>query len=195
MNEMKKPDLKAPRCRKGWKTLLTVETLKAFKEKYPEYKNITFSDFKTIIQTFNNNIVHGIIENRNGVELPDGLGYIFMGSCETPKQKNIDFKKSQELGVIVTHRNWDSDNKLLKIFYTNSTAKYPFQNKQLWSFKAVKHFRKRASEAFRDNSSKYVEVESTIKISTMFVKQKRKDYLKNLNPIIPETYNEFNLEI
>jgi len=116
MREIRKPDLNAPRFREKRISILTAKTLKQLKEKYPEYNSMSLRLFKDIVMTFNSHVVDGIIDNRNGIELPDGLGYIFMGTCPTPKKKNVDYKKSLTYGVETTHKNWDSDNKLMKIF-------------------------------------------------------------------------------
>ena len=94
MREIKKPNLNGPRFREKRISILTAKTLKKFKEKYPEYDSLSLTMFKDIIMTFNSLVVDGIIDNRNGIELPEGLGYIFMGTCPAPKKKNIDYKKS-----------------------------------------------------------------------------------------------------
>ena len=80
MRTIKKPDLNAPRFRKRRKSVLTSKTYKQFIEKYPEYSSLDLTMFKNIVMSFNANLVEGIIDNRNGVELPDGLGFIFMGT-------------------------------------------------------------------------------------------------------------------
>lgn len=193
MTTVKKPNLHGPRFRNSYLTVLNVKTFDAFKEKYPEYASLTNKEFKKIVMTFNGLITEGIIENRNGVELPEGLGFIFIGTCPSAKKRCIDFKKSTELGQLVIHRNWDSDNKLMKIFYTNRSTKYPFQNKQVWAFTATKPFRHRASVAYKQDYSRYIEVNPTTKISAMFDKIRTKQYMENLKPILPENYNEFKI--
>jgi len=193
MTTFKKPDLNAPRFRGTRMSLLNLSTVKLFKDQYPQYKDLDPKQFKEIIKTFNQNIVKGIINNRNGVELPSGLGFVFMGNCPPAKKLNIDFKNSVDTGVQMIHKNWDSDNRLMKLFYTNHHTKYPFQNKQVWAFKGVKQFRKAASEAFKENPYKYIEVLPTEKISKMFQKQRKKEYAQNLKPVVPESYNEFEL--
>ena len=45
--------------------------------------------FKDIVMTFNSLLVEGVIDNRDGVELPDGIGFIFMASCPPTKKENI----------------------------------------------------------------------------------------------------------
>lgn len=193
MKELKKPDLNAPRFKSRRISVLTVKTLKALKKKYPEYKDLSLKDFKKVIMSFNEKITEGVIANRNGVELPDGLGFIFMGSCPPTKKKNIDYKRSLEYGVEASHRNWDSDNRLLKIFYTNRNSKHPFQNKQVWAFKAVKQFRKAASVAFSEDWARYLEVSPDQKISAMFDRHRKKEYARNLKPIVPNGYDEFKM--
>lgn len=193
MKEIRKPNLNGPRFRERRISVLTIKTLKKFKVRYPEHNSLDLATFKDIVMTFNKSIVESIIANRNGVELPDGLGYIFMGTCPSPKKKNIDYGKSLNYGVETTHKNWDSDNKLLKIFYTNNSTKYPFKNKNVWSFKANKEFRQKASLEYKENWARYIEVPPSKKISSMFNKHRKKQYMENLKPIIPEGYDEFKI--
>lgn len=194
MKTFKEPDRKAPRYREKTLTLLKTSTLNKFKEKFPKYKDLSFQDFKKIISTFNDSLAQGIMENRNGIELPNGLGNIFIGTCPKPKEKeNIDFASSIKHGVKVTHKNWDSDNNLMKIFYTNHNAKYSYGNKQAWAFKASRPFRKQASNYYKENWQKYINVAPNEKISAMFDRHRVKEKMKNLKPIIPEGYDEFKL--
>jgi hypothetical protein len=169
MKSIKKPDLKAPRFRGKSLSVLTAKTHREFIGKYPEYSNINYTDFKNIVMAFN------------------------IGTCPPSKKKNIDFKKSFEFGVEATHRNWDSDNKLMKIFYTNETSKYPFGNKRVWGFTAVRDFKRSASQAYKDHYLKYVEVAPKQKISAMFDRHRKKELARNLKPIIPEGYDEFKM--
>ena len=85
MKKIKKPDLNAPRFRSKRKSVLTKERLKLFKEKYPEHHATTLKQFKDIIMTFNSLLVDGVVDNRDGIELPDGLGFIFMASLSSNK--------------------------------------------------------------------------------------------------------------
>jgi hypothetical protein len=193
MKSFKKPDLNAPRFRPKRVNLLNKDLYDRFLEKFPEHEGISLQQFKEIISTFNGNLYQGIIDNRDGVELPDGLGYIFMGSCPPTKKQNVDVKKSLHYGVVANHKNWDSDNKLLKIFYTNRPSKYPFQNKQVWAFKGVKQFRKAASEAFKTDWSKYIVVDNTRKISSMYARMRKKDYVTSQSVKVPEGWDEFKM--
>lgn len=189
----KKPNLHARRFRPKKTIVINKQMHIDFITKYPAYGHITVTDFKKIIDTFNEELYKGIIGNRDGVELPESLGFIFLGTCKSPKKKNVDIVKSIELGTEVLHKNWESDNNLLKIFYTNHTSKYPLQNKQVWSFKAVKKFRQAASVAYKEDWSRYISIDSTRKISTMFAKLRKKDFIIKQIQAIPDGYNEFIL--
>lgn len=196
MKKINKPDVNAPRYRKQRISVLKKETLKSLKKKHPKYSELTLSDFKKIITTFNQNVGEGMIKNREGVDLLNGLGLIFMGSCPKSKKVNIDFQKSFKYGVQATHKNWDSDNKLLKIFYSNHDTRYSFKNKQVWSFKAGKELRKKCSDAFKENHAKYIEVPNNKKISAIFEQHRNRNYgkeIRNKVPELPEDYNEFEL--
>jgi len=193
IKQYNKPDLTAPRFRPKRTTLLKESLYDAFIEKYPQYKDVDLATFKKIIRTFNEELYNGIIENRDGVALPEGLGFIFMGTCPPAKKQNIDPAKSLKNGVAAVHNNWDSDNNLLKIFYTNHTSKYPLQNKQVWAFKAVRQFRKAASDAYKENWPKYIVVDPLQKISGLYAKMRKRDYIMEDVKHIPDDYNEFNM--
>lgn len=191
---MKKPNVKGPRFRGKRISILCPKTYSEFNKKFPEHKEYKDSKFREIIMLFNKKIADTVIDNRNGVELPDSLGYLFIGTCPSPKtKKNIDFKTSAELGKTVYHKNWDSDNNLMKIFYSNQSTKYPFKNKQVWAFKASKPFRQRASKVYKENWTKYIQVPSTKKIASLFDVRTRKEKQRNSEPNIPDGYDEFNI--
>ena len=193
MNTYKKPNRKGPRYRSGRISALKKSGYIAFCEKFPKYSHLSFDQFKKIIVAFNEAIVEDAVENREGVSLPENLGLIFLGSCPYPKKINVNAKISMNVGFASNHQNWHSDNRLLKIFYTNSADKYGFSNRNLWAFKAVRPFKKKASDAFKKNFSKYLEVLSMIKISDIFKRRKRKNIIRDQEPRIPKGYNEFNL--
>lgn len=193
MKVLKRPNVKGPRFRKRSMTVLNKNTYDKFLLKYPEHSNLSLIDFKKIVHTFNGFLKDCVVEHRNGIELPEGLGFIFMGTCQPTKAKNIDFRKSFEYGVEALHKNWDSDNKLMKIFYSNLNTKLPFHNRQVWMFKANKDFRKQASDAYKLNFNKYIEVSPMENISRRFARYQKKEYIQNLKPVVPKNYNEFEI--
>ena len=135
------------------------------------------------------------MEYRDGVELPESLGYIFIGSCSPIKRRpNIDFKKSAQYGILTTHKNWNSDNKLMKIFFVNSLVKYKLKNKQLWAFAPHREFKRNASKHYVEEWMKYISINSNKKVSMLF---KENIYKMNAGMqklrVPSEGYNEFDI--
>ena len=187
------PDRKAPRFRSRRTGLLNIPLHKAFIKKYPKYKDLDLKTFRKIVRTFNIELYNGVIDNRDGVMLPEGLGFIFMGTCPASKKINVDPVKSMKLGRVVRYQNWDSDNKLWKIFYTNHNSRYPLQNKQVWAFVPVRHFKSAASKAYKENWQKYIVVDPLKKISSFFTKIRRRDFVREDIKHVPADYDEFKI--
>lgn len=189
----KKPDLTAPRYRPKKLNLTNVDFYNKFIQDNPKYSNLSLEDFKKIISTFNGEIWKTAINDRDGIELPEQLGYIFIGSCPR-KKSNIDFSKSKEYGTNIQHQNWESDNFTAKIFYTNYETKYRFSNHDLWGFKGVRNFTRTVGQTYPLEWKKYLMVDNLIKVSRVFRKEKRKQIKKQETEILLEEYDEFNLD-
>ena|SRR5688572_22157998 len=189
----KKPDLNAPRFRQKCATILTNDLLQDFKNKFPQYSDLNLKQFKEIIMTFNGQLVEGVKDNRDGVELPEGLGFVFMATCPRAStkngKKNIDFKRSNELGMPVTYQNWESNNKLLKIFYTNFKTKFRLGNREIWAFRLAKHHRSYLAKAYRSNWNWYRVVENTKRISALFESITRRKWKSPIDA----NYDEFKM--
>jgi hypothetical protein len=170
MSTFKKPDLSAPRFRAKTTTVLNKKLYKAFLEKYPKHANVDLNLFKEIVHTYNGALWQGAIDTRDGVELPESLGYILITKCDRPKKENTDFAASAQYGQKVNHRNWDSDNYLAKICYTNYSLKYRFADRELWKFDPVKQFRKAVSGNFAELYNNYIHLTKNIKLSTLYKK-------------------------
>ena len=119
INNYKSPDLSKPRYREKVLSLLNVKTLNKFKDKNPMYSSVDDTKLKNVIKTFNGMIWENIIDNRDGVELPDSLGYLFIGTCPAAKKVNMDYSLSKKYGKVIQNKNWDTDGNVGKIFYTN----------------------------------------------------------------------------
>ena len=139
----KKPDLNAPRYRPKKLNLCNKDFISSFKTAFPKYKDVPDDVLKNIITAFNGKIWKTVVELRDGVELPEQLGYIFIGSCPR-KKSNVDFKKSEHYGTVLQNQNWESDQFVAKIFYTNYETKYRFKNHDLWGFKGLRDFTRSA---------------------------------------------------
>ena len=135
-----------------------------------------------------------VINYRDGVELPEGLGHLFIGTCPTPKKVNMNFQKSAEHGRVVQNLNWDTDNKLAKIFYTNYYQKYRFANRDLWNFQAVRQFKRAVAQNYPENYQKYVVMASDSRISALYKKSVIKDKLEKRTELELQHYDEFKLD-
>lgn len=189
----KKPDLNAPRYRPKKLNLTNVDFYKKFIEDNPKHDHITISQFKDVIKTFNGLIWKNVIDNRDGVQLPEQLGYIFIGSCPR-KKSNVDFKKSEHYGTVLQNQNWESDNFLAKIFYTNYETKYRFKNHELWGFKGLRDFTRAVGKAYPKEWKKYIQVDNLIKISRVFRIEKFKQNKTQEGKDLLQYYDEFNLD-
>jgi len=168
INNFRKPDLNAPRYREKRLGLLNIEVIRKFKDKYPHYENIDNDKLKDIIKLYNNRLWKGVIENRDGVELPDSLGYLFIGTCSPSKTVNTNYALSKEYGKVLQNKNWETDGNIGKIFYTNWSTKYRFKNREFWRFKACRKFKRSVAKAYPDNWNKYRVMKNKYRIAHLF---------------------------
>jgi hypothetical protein len=171
ISNFKKPNLNAPRYRNKVLSILNAETLKEFKDKYPAYKNIDNQKLKNVIKFFNEKIWQEVIENRDGVELPYSLGYLFIGTCPAAKSVNTNYALSKKYGKVLQNKNWDTDGKVAKIFYTNYTTKYRFRNRELWQFTAVRQFKRTVAKTYPKKWTKYIIMSNNKKVAHMYKKR------------------------
>lgn len=188
-----KPDLNAPRFRPKKLNFTNFKFYKRFIEDHPKYAHITLEQFKDVIKTFNGKIWTTVIEERDGVELPEQLGFIFIGSCPR-KKSNVDFKKSEHYGVVLQNQNWESDQFLAKIFYTNFETKYRFKHHELWGFKGLRDFTRAVGQVYPKEWKKYVQVDNMMKISRLFRRENFKEFKRNETNMLLDNYDEFNLD-
>ena len=168
MLTFKKPDLSAPRFRTKTTNLLNTKMYDAFIKKYPKHKGLTLNQFKEIVTTYNGLIQEAVIDSRDGVKLPESLGYVLITKCNRPKKVNTDFAASAIYGKAVNHANWDSDNYLAKICYTNYSLKYRFSDRELWGFAPVKQFKSAVAGSFPKKYNNYIHLTENIKLSKLF---------------------------
>lgn len=193
MRESRKPDLNAPRFRKDFSIVLTPALHKNFITENPKYSTLSYKDFKNIISTHNELIRNYVIDNRDGIELPEQIGTIFIGTCNRKKHNNMDFPRSNNLGIIVQNQSWESDHHLAKIFYSNYGTKYPFKNHQIWGFTPVRQFKRAVAHEYPKSWKKYVVVDPWIAISSLFTKARNKAIAKEKSKLNLETYDEFEV--
>ncbi len=195
IQEFKKPDVKAPRCRPKAVRLLGKTYLEEFIAKHPQYKNLKLEELKLILKTFHGKLWDHAVMNRDGVELPENLGFLFIGTCGSAKKYNTDFGNSIKGDFRHRHRNFESDNYLAKIFYTNYNSRYKFKFRELWTFAPTRDFKRTVAKVYPERWKTYVYVESGRNIARYMAKHKKDNYFKKFkeNFEIDESYNEFDL--
>jgi len=181
-NTFKKPDLNAPRFREKKLGLLNKKTIKEFKTKYPLYEEIDNGKLKEIIKLYNKALWNGVIKFRDGVELPNSLGYLFIGTCSASKTINTNYKLSNQYGKVLQNKNWETDGNLGKIFYTNWSTKYRFKNRELWRFVACRTFKRAVAQEYPLNWTKYVTMKNKYRVAHLYDNtEQSKEALKNYN--------------
>jgi hypothetical protein len=193
MKEFKKPDVKGPRYRPEAQSILTKKFFEDFKNKYPKYKHLENADLRRIIKSFNEAFFQNVVDTRDGMQLPESIGWLFIGTCQTSKKKNIDFAKSNKYGVTVTNKNWETDGKLAKIFFTNYAPKHKMKNREFWSFVACRKFKRTVAKVYPENWNMYLVVEPNRKLKLAQQKIFLKDRAIANEKKKLESYNEFDL--
>lgn len=190
----KKPDLNAPRYRPKKLNLTNVNVYNKFIEENPRFSSLTATQFKEVISTFNGKIWQHVIDHRDGVELPEQLGYLFIGTCPRKHGDNPNYKVSNQYGKKVQNQNWESDQYVAKIFYTNFETKYRFKHHDMWGFTGLRDFKRTVAKTYPQEWKKYVQVDNLVKVSLLFRKQKFKDFKKQETARLLDEYDEFNLD-
>jgi hypothetical protein len=186
MKDAKKPDLNAPRFRPSVLGTLNKSVISLLRDKIHGLNKLSDVEIKNIILTFNELLWNTVLENRDGVELPEHVGNLFIGTCKPKIRKNVDFKKSQDYLKVIQHRNWESDDYLAKIFYTNHETRYRFKNYEVWGFQGSRRFKRTLGKVYPENWKLYVQVDHTLQVSKLF--------RKNSYRIMKEAENTKNLE-
>jgi len=194
MQQFRKPDLSAPRYRVKKKNLITDQYITDLHEKHSNLKKYNKKDIRDIIKNFNGVLWNEIIEHRDGVELPESLGYVFVGSCPSVKKENIDYAKSIKYGIKVTHKNYDTDGHLGKIFFSNYSAKYKLKDRNIWAFSGSRLFKRAVTKKFKEDWKKYVVIDNTLRISKLYLYHKSKRYNDKIINDPGNKFNEFNLD-
>ena len=193
MKEFKSPDLTAPRYRPEVHTIMNREFFESFKKKHPKYKDLDNVELRKIVKYFNNTLYQTVIDTRDGVQLPEQIGWLFIGTCQSPKKQNIDFVKSKKYGVAVSNKNWETDGKLAKIFFTSYALKHKMKNREFWGFVACREFKRAVAKAYPENWNMYIVVEPTRKIKLNSTRNYLASSAKKQETEGLKHYNEFDL--
>lgn len=190
------PDLHGPRFRTKHKLVLVTPLFTSFIEKFPQYKGkIDYSLFCKIIGQHSTELRDTIANTRDGIDLHERLGHIFLGSYKYSTENNIDYAKSKECGKVVRHHNLETDGYVCKVFYSNwDRTKHNFRDREAWEFIPSKVLKSQCSEAFQRNFKLYRVVEHVFAIFRRAKAQKKQEREEKRTKIALETYNEFQLD-
>lgn len=191
--EFRAPDVKAPRFRQEGHNVLDKSFFKRLREKHDKCNTLSDSQIKKIIKRFNETVWETVVDYRDGVSLPESLGHIFIGSCNLRSNQNIDYGKSLKYGVAVDNRNWDTDGKIAKIFYTSYSNKYKYEFRECWGFRACRNFKRAVAKTFPENWMMYVAIESDKKLKNTYNAFTYKEYIKAKTESKLQDYNEFEI--
>lgn len=188
----KKPDLQAPRYRQKATQTLTGEYYKGLRTRV-NVGTLSNDELKKVILTFNETAWNSVIENRDGIELPCQLGNIFICSTVCKGDKNMDHTLSGELDTDVKFKNYETDGRIAKIFYTNKVIKNKFANSDLWGLTATRIFKRTVAKTYPKNWKKYIELDKIQNVAVLF-RPNWVPYVIREKEVDLKDYNEFNLD-
>lgn len=193
LKDFKKPDLNAPRFRPKQYDPLTKDFYKRLRKQFPKYKKWSDSKIKQLIKGSNETFHRTIIEHRDGIQLPENLGYLFLATCLPKIKENTDYKVSAELSKKVQQRNWESDRYIAKIFFTTYEIKYHFKNHDMYGFSGCRELQRLVPLEYPTRWKSYIQVDHTTKLSRLFRTTKHKDKQILLEADLLKTYDEFDM--
>lgn len=112
------------------------------------------ADLTKIITQFHNDLVDAVIENRHGAELPLLMGKFTIYSYKS--RGYMDFRRFKSSKQIFQFINNHTDGLNCKLAYENIERRYRFKDKTMWKFYPSVSFKKKVSEAFRENHVRYI---------------------------------------
>ena len=193
MREFNKPNVKASRYRPEVYSLLNKKFFDKFKNKYPKYKGMTNLELRNIIKKFHEHVYNTVIEKRDGIQLPEQIGWLFIGACESSKKRNVDYAKSNKYGVEVSYNNWNTDGRLAKIFFTSNAPKHKMKNREFWRFVGCRNFKRSVAKAFSENWNNYIIIDSSVQLRLNYQKTFLKDLTIREQQNDLKSYNEFDI--
>lgn len=162
---MNKVLLNAPRVTETNHNFITLKLFRKLKKsgvipknkEYKEFQKESYHIFKTITDM--------VIENRDGVMLPEFIGHIFIGSCET---KFDNYNLIKKLNKTVKYQNYDTLHNTAKIFFSTYNCKYRTKDMDLWALNVATTFSKKVSSSYVANWKKYIKISKNKKIAYLY---------------------------
>lgn len=188
---MNMTDKKGPRFREATFQTVNNEFFDILRNKYSWASKYTNAQLRKIIFTYNGLLCQTVINERDGVLLPNNIGLLFIGKCNPPKYRSL---LEYQIGLLgdrtFTINNMSSSGYLAKIFYSQSYQQPP-ENMSVYTFKATRLFKRLVSKTFSENWERYIYVPSNMKVGSIVEKtlSTPKSYIREI--LTP--YNELDL--
>jgi hypothetical protein len=196
-NTFRKPDLNAPRRKRKRYAIATQAFFAKFRRHFPQYKAYTDPQLSSIIKASNQLLWETACNTKDGIELPQRLGAIFLGMIKIDRCKIKDYGTSIKSNTEVYARNLGTDGHLGKIIFTNHTNKSTLIDSDIWEFEACRNFSRAASKKFKEDWHRYQVIPMSFKPSDLLKKRRIKDFaVKRSKEFFEENienYNEFDL--
>lgn len=151
-------DKKGPRFRKPVRNLLNIKFYNKLRKEIPG-SPFSVMEIRKIITTFHEECINVLATNRDGLELPESLGFLLVGGYQTPTTGNY-------IGL----PNWETNRKACRILYTTRPSKYKFKYSRIWGFSPGRQMKKAVSQSFIKNHTIFHSMGSTFRISKLFTK-------------------------
>jgi len=184
-------DKTAPRFRRKAKSIIDNSFINEFILQHPEYKDVsnlnTLRSYKLLLKKCNQAIFRHCIDNRDGVDLPQAMGVLFVGS-KTSVYSPVDYGLTNKLGYEVRITNMDTNGLIAKIYYSRHSRDYNLSMTTLWNFKPTRGFQLEVSKAFKEKYNEYRRIENKEELRILFEQRKKK--AKKVMSLITN-YNEF----
>lgn len=187
----KAPNIKGPRFRKNFKRVLTRKLFKDF-QKNSQYSDLTFEQFRDIIENCSKKMWRVTIDERDGIQLPNG-GSVFIGSTKIRVKNNYDISASIAANTPIKHRNYATDGHVAKIYYSPYLSKISGRDRSLWSFKGNREYKRTLSEEYPKDWKKYIMVSGLYTVVNEYKRHKKRHYFKDLHNGKIQNYNEFDI--
>ena len=188
---MNMTDKKGPRFRLAYFQTVNKEFFDILRNKYSWAAKYTDAQLRKIILEYNKLLYHTVVNERDGVLLPNSIGLLFIGKCNPPRYRSLF---EYQIGILgdrtFTTNNMSSSGYLAKIFFSTSYQQAP-ENMTMYTFKATREFKKLISKTFPEMWEKYIYVPNNMKVGKIVEKSSAaaKFYIREV--ITP--YNELDL--
>lgn len=169
-------DKKAPRFRSSkYRHNIINENL--WREFCNIYKvDISYKEYKKIITAISNKIIETSVNERDGVLLPEYMGKNRL-ILYRPLKPIINVDAARNFGLDAKYMMFNTDGLQGKIEWSFKNIRYATPNKKFFGFKGHRNFAKAASNAFKNQSERYVivDIEGAIRAKKI-KKQLRNEY-------------------